>query len=116
VNHGGQVLDPGGISFAVQGGWDRGPEITWDGFYWVAGYNGGITSPEIQRLGYRVLESPIPELVSVTLTPFDPPIEIPAPGGSFTFNIAVTNNDSTPQNFDVWCEVTLPNGNPYGPV
>lgn len=57
-----------------------------------------------------------PPPVSVTLTPINPPIQIPATGGSFDFNVAVTNNESAPQTFDAWIMVTLPNGNPYGPV
>lgn len=54
--------------------------------------------------------------VSVTLTPYNPPIQIPASGGSFDFNIAVAVDGMTPQTFDVWIMVTLPNGFPYGPV
>lgn len=54
--------------------------------------------------------------VTVTLTPFGTPIQIPTTGGSFNFNIAVQNNSTAPVNFDVWCNVTLPNGNIYGPV
>ncbi|TKJ41147.1 hypothetical protein CEE37_05625 [candidate division LCP-89 bacterium B3_LCP] len=55
-------------------------------------------------------------VVSVVLTPFDPPITIPPTGGSFRFNINVNNNDPEPQTFDVWTNVTLPNGNPFGPL
>ncbi len=54
--------------------------------------------------------------VTVTLTPLDPPIQIPASGGSFDFNIAVTNSGSSSVNVDVWCMVTLPDGSIYGPV
>jgi hypothetical protein len=54
--------------------------------------------------------------VTVTLTPYGAPIQIPASGGSFSFNIAADNNESTSVSFDVWCDVTLPSGSPYGPV
>ncbi|MFH1862918.1 MAG: M28 family peptidase, partial [bacterium] len=54
--------------------------------------------------------------VVVTLTPVGTPIQIPATGGSFDFNIAITNNEATAQNFTVWCLITLPNGLNYGPV
>ena len=54
--------------------------------------------------------------VSVVLTPLNPPIQIPNTGGSFEFNIAVSNDTTTAQTFDVWCLVTLPNGSPHGPV
>ena len=54
--------------------------------------------------------------VQVTLTPYGMPIQLPPGGGSFNFNIAVVNNEAAAQTFDVWCNVTLPNGNLYGPV
>ncbi len=54
--------------------------------------------------------------VVVELTPYGTPIQIPATGGSFDFNIAVTNNEASAQTFDVWCDVTLPGGTIYGPV
>lgn len=54
--------------------------------------------------------------VTTTLTPVNPPIQIPAAGGSFDFNIAVTNGEATPQTFDIWTDVRLPNGNPFGPI
>ncbi|MFH1861244.1 MAG: T9SS type A sorting domain-containing protein [bacterium] len=54
--------------------------------------------------------------VVVTLTPYGTPIVIPAAGGSFDFNIAIVNNESSSQRCDVWCDVTLPNGQTYGPV
>lgn len=57
-----------------------------------------------------------PSLVQVHLTPAALPIQIPAGGGSFNFNIAVSNQDTIARNFDVWCDVRLPNGNLYGPV
>jgi len=48
--------------------------------------------------------------VSVTMTPVSPPINIPPQGGSFDWNITLHNNESTPQTFDVWTIITLPNG------
>lgn len=54
--------------------------------------------------------------ISVTLTPFNPPIQIPAAGGSFEFNIEVANNGALPVNLDVWTMATLPNGSAYGPI
>ncbi|MFH1861713.1 MAG: T9SS type A sorting domain-containing protein, partial [bacterium] len=44
------------------------------------------------------------------------PIEIPATGGSFSYNIAVTNNEATPITCTVWADLTKPNGVHYGPV
>jgi hypothetical protein len=54
--------------------------------------------------------------VTITLTSASPPIQIPAPGGSFNYTITATNNGALAQRVTVWCMVTLPNGNPYGPV
>jgi hypothetical protein len=57
----------------------------------------------------------IPDL-SVTLTPYNLPIQIPASGGSFDFNIAVANDELAPFTFDFWTMATLPNGTVYGPI
>ena len=59
---------------------------------------------------------PPPDLV-VTLTPENPPIQIPAAGGSFDFNLHIQNNSAT-QTYveDLWIDVTLPNGTIYGPI
>jgi hypothetical protein len=49
--------------------------------------------------------------VTITLTPVNPPIVIPAGGGSFNFQIQITNTGTIPTTFDGWLEVVLPNGN-----
>jgi hypothetical protein len=46
----------------------------------------------------------------------NPPIIIPATGGSFSFNATLINNDTLPQTFDVWIMVQLPNGSWWGPA
>ncbi len=56
------------------------------------------------------------QYTTVTLTPYGTPIEIPASGGSFSFNIAAANSGTTQVIGDVWCLVTLPGGSTYGPV
>ncbi|MCX6639661.1 MAG: right-handed parallel beta-helix repeat-containing protein [bacterium] len=54
--------------------------------------------------------------VSVTLTPINPPIQIPANGGSFQYDINVHNTGTTPVNMDIWIMMKLlPNGNWTGP-
>jgi hypothetical protein len=60
-------------------------------------------------------ETVIPPL-DVTLTPQNPPIIIPPEGGSFQYLAQVADTGSVPVQFDVWIMVTLPNGQPYGPV
>ena len=54
--------------------------------------------------------------VTMTLNPAFTPVQIPASGGTFDFNIAGANNDPETQTFDVWCDITLPDGSTYGPV
>ena len=54
--------------------------------------------------------------VSIELSPYNPPIVIPAWGGSFDFNALITNNETSQLSFNAWVMVTLPNGSPYGPV
>ena len=57
-----------------------------------------------------------PQDVEVDLTPYGLPIQIPANGGSFNFNIAVTNNETSQVSCYVWTMVTLPGGSNYGPI
>ncbi|TKJ41752.1 hypothetical protein CEE37_04065 [candidate division LCP-89 bacterium B3_LCP] len=78
--------------------------VTGDGFF----------ADDIQLLGF--IDAGTPPDVAITLTPYGAPIQIPSSGGSFDFNIALTNNEPTSQNLDAWIMVTLPNGSPYGPV
>ncbi|TKJ41226.1 hypothetical protein CEE37_06055 [candidate division LCP-89 bacterium B3_LCP] len=54
--------------------------------------------------------------VTVTMTPIGAPIVLPAVGGTFDYNIAVTNNESSAVPMDVWVMVQLPNSVWYGPV
>ncbi len=54
--------------------------------------------------------------VSITLTPFNPPIVIPANGGSFSFDAAVANGEASAQEFDAWIMARLPNQSWYGPL
>jgi hypothetical protein len=54
--------------------------------------------------------------VTITLTPHNPPIQIPASGGSFNFDVSVANNAGASQTFQAWILITLPNGSQYGPV
>lgn len=60
--------------------------------------------------------TPFGQTVTIALTPYGTPIIIPPSGGSFDFNIAAENSSGTPVTADVWCDVTLPSGSPYGPT
>ncbi|TKJ37243.1 hypothetical protein CEE37_14110 [candidate division LCP-89 bacterium B3_LCP] len=52
----------------------------------------------------------------ITLTPYMPPIVLPAVGGNFDFYIEVSNPGTTGSQADAWCDVTLPNGTQFGPT
>jgi hypothetical protein len=54
--------------------------------------------------------------LDVTITPVNPPIVIPATGGSFNYSVLITNPGTNTTNFDVWVMVTMPNGTNFGPV
>ena len=54
--------------------------------------------------------------VTVALTPYGIPIYIPATGGTFEFNIELTNTGTAATTFDVWTMSTLPNGSQAGPL
>ena len=57
-----------------------------------------------------------PPPLDIALAPINPPIIIPLSGGSFDFNVFLTNSASSSQNFDAWISVQLPSGSWYGPV
>ena len=54
--------------------------------------------------------------ITVALTPYGTPIQIPASGGRFNYNIAIGNDGMSAANFDVWCDITLPDGSSTQPV
>jgi hypothetical protein len=54
--------------------------------------------------------------LDVTLTPVNPPIVVPANGGSFQFNAAVVNNGPTLQPFSVWARMRYPDGTYTSPT
>ncbi len=52
-------------------------------------------------------------LVTISLTPHNMPIQIPADGGSFTFDVVSTNTLTEPIIGQAWTVVELPNGRNY---
>jgi photosystem II stability/assembly factor-like uncharacterized protein len=48
--------------------------------------------------------------VTVTVTPYSPPITIPDSGGSFSYSLDLTNNESVSVTCAVWTAYTLPDG------
>jgi uncharacterized delta-60 repeat protein len=55
-------------------------------------------------------------VLHVTLTPINPPIQIPASGGSFQFNATLSNTSTIARQFSLWFMARLPNQSWYGPV
>lgn len=51
---------------------------------------------------------PVP--YTITMTPVNPPIQIPATGGSFDFNIVINNTTTSTQSFQGWIMGRLPGG------
>jgi uncharacterized delta-60 repeat protein len=49
--------------------------------------------------------------VEVALTPYGAPIQIPAAGGMFEYNLEIENPAADTVSIDVWCEVEVPFGN-----
>jgi hypothetical protein len=74
-------------------------------FHQYAGYQ----NYDVYYYGYVAPIGP-PPAVDITLTPENPPIQIPAFGGSFSFTLEVANNTPLPVSFDVWTEVLPPGG------
>jgi len=78
-----------------------------------------MTSPTLYGIQFppqmiRVLGSA--PVVTVYLTPANPPIVIPPPGGSFQYTIQIHNTTTQTQTTDVWADMMLPNGSLYGPI
>jgi hypothetical protein len=59
---------------------------------------------------------PPPPALDVTLTPVNPPITIPANGGSFQFNAAVQRTTGPQAVFWAWARMKYPNGTYSGPT
>src|SRR5690606_31857754 len=74
-----------------------GASAVGQGFWYPATLSGGGTGPAL----------------SVTATPLNPPITVPAGGGEFRFRVTIKNNTAQPQTFQAWITATLPNGNDY---
>ncbi len=76
---------------------------------------GAFTVEAETPLAFTIVSSGVPN-VQIILRPMNPPVQIPAAGGSFDYNVEVNNNSGSPQNCNVWIDVTLPGGSVVGPV
>ena len=61
----------------------------------------------------RVPVADIQTDLTITLTPENPPIVIPAAGGSFDFNVNLVNNSDNQVIFDGYIEAVVPTGTSY---
>ncbi|NQS98453.1 MAG: T9SS type A sorting domain-containing protein [candidate division Zixibacteria bacterium] len=89
---------------------------TTDGGYVAAGYTSDYGAGLFDFYLIRLEGEAPPPIFEVILTPYNPPIQIPATGGSFDFNIEVNNNGAFSVIMDFWTMVTLPNGQEIGPI
>jgi parallel beta-helix repeat protein len=90
-------VDVGDPSSALVGGTTRTDEVPDEG---------------VVDLGYHYPVE-VTVAMNVILTPHNPPIQIPATGGTFDFDILIENLESAPVTCDIWTEAILPNGQPY---
>ncbi len=82
-------------------------------------YNGDYDSTAAQlRPGMAVLFTTLRSAspLVITLTPANPPVQIPGSGGTFDFTVSIRNDGASLQTFDGWIVARLPNGNIYGPI
>jgi hypothetical protein len=95
----------GTATITIEGPLPPGADIT----VTVTGYN------FVPYVGTVAVIGSTPD-IEVTLTPYGVPIQIPAAGGSFEYNVAVTNNETSTQIFHFWMDVVLPGGTTLGPL
>ena len=79
-------------------------------------YNGSGPLEPVSQSGIRMFFVASYPLVTVELTPAITPIQIPASGGSFEFNVELNNLGPYQYSFDTWAMATLPDGRQVGPL
>jgi len=88
-------------------------EETTNGEFILGGtwYWNGVGSYDVYLLRIQGLEQ-----ASISLSPQSVPIIIPPSGGSFQFNVSLTNCGTISCTPEAWISVQLPSGSWYGPV
>jgi len=107
-----QLPTPAGVVGGTAGGCEG--TTAWPGYGYAMTCLDQATPDEF--IVYEVVAGGPPPNVTISMVPVTTPIIIPPGGGSFDFNATIHNAEATSQTFSVWIMVTLPNGNPYGPV
>lgn len=83
----------------------------WHTNYWVEDFNADWHT----WIG-KFQPTTSPPNLTIQLTPQNPPIVIPAGGGTFTYDITVTNVGPVAITFDIWNMFVLPDGSTFGPT
>jgi hypothetical protein len=76
----------------------------------------GLVEENIQPCLYLIEQAENYTAPRFTMSPYGAPIQIPAGGGSFEFNLAGENLGPQTVVSDFWTDVTLPSGSVYGPI
>ncbi|MCX6639594.1 MAG: C10 family peptidase [bacterium] len=94
---------------------------------WADGYNTWYTVDHLYQPGQNpgtwrnhflirnISPEPTPD-APVTLTPLNPPIQIPSSGGSFDFTMSFANNEPHWLTLHYWTLITKPDGSIWGPI
>ena len=96
-------------------GWYSGAysvQQTIDGGYVAAGFIQNNFYTDMWLIRFDRQGTPL----GMTMIPRNPPVNIAASGGSFSFDVYLENNTSNPLTFDSWSEVHLPAFITYGPI
>ena len=72
-----------------------------------------LSNPTVNDISDSNFTIDSPWHLYVTLTPHNIPIQIPAGGGSFEFDVEISNQDNFDYAIDFWTNVTLPSGYHY---
>ncbi len=86
-----------------------------DGGYILAGYTSSFGAGGYDCWMVRFEPDEVPT-IDLSLTPHNPPIQIPASGGNLLFDATIINSTSSGMNFDAWTQVILPSGMTFGPL
>jgi len=73
----------------------------------------GVQDSGVLDMGYHYPPLTQQPQVLLTLTPHNPPIQLPSGGGSFQFDVQITANQFYSGVIDFWTVILLPGGQPY---
>ena len=77
----------------------------------------GETNPNFDLAStFAKLYEKTPGDYNVDCDPLTPPVQVPAGGGTFAYDVTLDNNLVEPSTFDVWIGVILPDNTYYGPL